>query len=61
VDDVGESDDGFGVEELMRNVVPYVLLQCRNKGLDNFETLDRASRDLLYEECKGCHNEHMVM
>jgi hypothetical protein len=61
VDDVGESDDGFGVEELMRNVVPDVLLQCRNKGLDNFETLDRASRDLLYEECKGCHNEHMVM
>jgi hypothetical protein len=37
-----------------------VLLQCRNKGFDNFETLNKASMDLLYEECKGCHKEHMV-
>jgi hypothetical protein len=37
-----------------------VLLQCRNKGFDNFETFNKASGDLLYEECKGCHTEHMV-
>jgi hypothetical protein len=49
------------VEEPMRNVAPDVLLQCRNKGFDNFETLNKASRDLLYEECKGCHKEHMVL
>jgi hypothetical protein len=47
------------VEEL-RNVAPNVLLQCRNKGFDNFETLNKASRD-LYEECKWCHKEHMVL
>jgi hypothetical protein len=53
-DDVGENnDEGLDVEELMHNVVPDVLLQCRNKSFDNFETLDKASRDLLYEECKG--------
>jgi hypothetical protein len=53
--DVGENDDGLDVEELMWNVAPDVLLQCRNKGFNNFDTLHKASRDLLYEECKGCH------
>jgi hypothetical protein len=38
-----------------------VLLHCRNKGFDNFETLNKASRNILYEECKGCHKEHMVL
>jgi hypothetical protein len=47
-DDVGENDEGVDVEELMQNVAPYVLLQCRNKGFDNFETLNKVSRDLLY-------------
>jgi hypothetical protein len=59
-DDVGENDEGLDVEELMRNVAPDVLLQCRNKGFDNFETLNKASRD-LYKECKGCHKEHTVL
>jgi hypothetical protein len=39
----------------MWNVAPDVLLQCINKGFDNFETLNKASRDPLYEECNGCH------
>jgi hypothetical protein len=46
-DDVGENNEGLDVEE------HDVLLQCRNKGFDNFEIFDKASRDLLYEECKG--------
>jgi hypothetical protein len=58
---VGENDESHDVEEPMQNVVPDVLLQCRNKGFDNFETLNKASRDLLYEECKGCHKEHTVL
>jgi hypothetical protein len=45
----------------MQNVAPDVLLQCRNKGFDNFETLNKALRDLLYEECKWCHKEHTVL
>jgi hypothetical protein len=61
LDDVGENDEGLDVEELMWNVAPDVLLQCRNKGFDNFETLNKTSRDLIYEECKGCHKEHMVL
>jgi hypothetical protein len=61
-DDGGDQDDeGFDVDELMRNVAPDVLLQCRNRGFDNFEILNKASRDLIYEECKGCHKEHTVL
>jgi hypothetical protein len=45
----------------MHNIAPNVLLQRRNKGFDNFEMLDKALRDLLYEECKGCGKEHMVL
>jgi hypothetical protein len=60
-DDVGENDEDLDVEGLMRNVAPDVLLQCRNKSFDNFETLNKASRDLLYEEWKGCQKEHIVL
>jgi hypothetical protein len=45
----------------MRIVVPDVLLQRRHKGFNNFEMLDKASRDLLYEECKECDKEHTVL
>jgi hypothetical protein len=38
-----------------------VLLHCRNKCFDNFETLNKTSRDHLYKECKGCHKEHTVL
>jgi hypothetical protein len=51
-DDAGHSDEGFDVEELMDNVAPDVLLRRRNKCFDNFEMLDKESRDLLCEECK---------
>jgi hypothetical protein len=60
-DDADHSDEGFVVEELMHNVVPDVLLQRRNKGFDNFEMLDKVSRDHLYEECRGCDKEHTVL
>jgi hypothetical protein len=59
-DEVGENDEVLDVEELMCNVVPDVLLQCRNKGFNNFETPDKASRDLC-KECKGYHKEHTVL
>jgi hypothetical protein len=45
----------------MRNVAPDVLLQRRNKGFNNLEMLDKASRDLLCEECKGCDKEHTML
>jgi hypothetical protein len=60
-DDADHSDDGFDVEELMRNAAPAVLLQRRNNGFSNLVMLDKASRELLYKECKGCDKEHMVL
>jgi hypothetical protein len=60
-DDVCENDEGLDVEQLMWNVAPDVLLQCRNKGFDYFEPLNKASRDLIYKECKGHHKEHTVL
>jgi hypothetical protein len=60
-DDTNHSDKCFDVEELMRNVAPDVLLQRRNKGFNNFKMLDKSSRDLLYEKCKGCDKEHTVL
>jgi hypothetical protein len=60
-DDEDHSDEGFDVEELMHNVAPDVLLKRRNKGFNNFEILDKTLRDLIYEECKGCDKEHMVL
>jgi hypothetical protein len=59
-DDAGHGDECFDVEELMRNIVPNVLLWRRNKSFDNFEMLDKALRD-LYKKCKGCDKEHMVL
>jgi hypothetical protein len=38
-DDVGENDEGLDVEEPMRNAALDVLLQCRNKGFNNFGTI----------------------
>jgi hypothetical protein len=49
-DDADHSDEGFDV-----------LLQRKNKGFNNFQMLDKASRDLLYEECKGYDREHTVL
>jgi hypothetical protein len=60
-DDADHSDEGSDVEELMHNVAPDMLLQRRNTGFDNFEMLDKALRDLLYEECKMCDKEHTVL
>jgi hypothetical protein len=34
----------------MHNVASNVLLQSKNKGFDNFGMLDKALRDLLYDE-----------
>jgi hypothetical protein len=61
-DRADHGDESFDVEELMHNFAPNVLLQRRNKGFNNFEMLlDKASRNLLYVECKGCDKVHTVL
>jgi hypothetical protein len=33
----------------------------RKRGLDNFDMLDKALRDILYKECKLSDKEHTVL
>jgi hypothetical protein len=61
LDDAGHGDEGFDIEEVMHNVVSDVLLRRRNRGFENFEMLDKVSRDFLYKECKWCDKEHTML
>jgi hypothetical protein len=60
-DDADHDDEDFDVEKLMHNVALDVFLQRRNKCFNNFDILDKVSRDLLYEECKRYDKEHTVL
>ena len=52
----------FDVEELLCHVEPQVLLNAgTTRGLDNFATIEKASKDLLFEESKGCSKENTVL
>jgi hypothetical protein len=37
----------------MQNVTPDVLLQCRNKGFEHFETLDKCRETFFTRTVKG--------
>jgi hypothetical protein len=57
--------DDRDVEELLCNIQHMVLLENRKGGLNNLETIAKASKELLYDESKGCVKEctilHMVL
>jgi hypothetical protein len=54
-----DDDADFDLEEMLRHAEPHVLRDTR--GLDNFEALQKASKELLYEESKGCDKEFTVL
>lgn len=45
----------------MRNITPEVLLENTAKGYNNFEALDKASKDFLYYGCHSCDNQFTVL
>jgi hypothetical protein len=53
--------EGIDVEELFHNTEHEDLLENRKRGLDNLETMEKASKELLYEESKGCHKECTIL
>jgi hypothetical protein len=53
--------EGIDVEELLHNIERKDLLENRNSGLDNLETMEKASKELLYEESKGCDKECTIL
>jgi hypothetical protein len=53
--------EGIDVEELLLNIGLMDLLENRKRGLDNIETMEKASKELLYEEFKGCDKECTIL
>jgi hypothetical protein len=53
--------DSLDVEELLCNIQREELLENRKRGFDNLETMEKASKELLYDESKGCDKECTVL
>ena len=51
---------GFDLDEMLRHAEPEVLTQSV-RGMDNYETLQKAAKDLLYNEANGCPKEFSVL
>jgi hypothetical protein len=58
-----EMEDDFDVEEMLCHIEPQVVMGAGTmlRGLDNFKTLQDASKTLLYDESKGCGKEFTVL
>ncbi|XP_066159869.1 uncharacterized protein [Oryza sativa Japonica Group] len=50
----------FDLEDMLRHVEPEVLTGTR-RGLDNWEALEKAAKELLYDEAKGCDKDYSVL
>ena len=62
IDEDMDVENNFDVEELLSHVEPQVLLRAgTTRGLDNFAALQKASKDPLYEESKGCGKEFTLL
>jgi hypothetical protein len=53
--------EGIDVEELLCNIEREDLLENRKRDLDNLEMMEKASKELLYEESKGCDKECTIL
>jgi hypothetical protein len=53
--------EGIDVEELLHNIERDDLLENRKGGLDNLETIEKTSKELLYKESKGCDKECTIL
>ena len=53
---IDDADIDFALEDMLRHVEPEVLIDTK-RGLDNWEELEKAAKDLLYDESKGCDRE----
>nr|XP_025877444.1 uncharacterized protein LOC107279356 [Oryza sativa Japonica Group] len=57
IDNVGID---FDLEDMLRHVEPDVLTG-RTRGLDNWEALEKAAKELRYDEAKGCDKDYTVL
>ncbi|XP_066165868.1 uncharacterized protein [Oryza sativa Japonica Group] len=56
VHDDGSVEDKIDLEEMLRHAEPEVLMGSA-RGLNNFEALQKAAKEVLYDESKGCDSE----
>jgi uncharacterized protein YqgQ/transcription elongation factor Elf1 len=59
--DDSHGGEGIDVEELLRNIEHEVLIENRKGGLDNLEMMEKALKELLYEESKGFNKECTIL
>ncbi|XP_052137311.1 uncharacterized protein LOC127755664 [Oryza glaberrima] len=57
IDNVGID---FDLEDMLWHVEPDVLTG-RRRGLDNWEALEKAAKELRYDEAKGCDKDYTVL
>nr|CAH65869.1 OSIGBa0103I21.2 [Oryza sativa] len=57
---VGCGEDKIDLEEMLRHAEPEVLIGSA-RGLNNFQTLQKAAKEVLYEESKGCDSEFSTL
>lgn len=53
-------DNIIELEEMLHCVEPEVLMGSA-RGLDNFEALEKATKDLVYDEPKSCDREFSTL
>ncbi|XP_066163766.1 uncharacterized protein [Oryza sativa Japonica Group] len=60
VHDDGSVEDKIDLEEMLRHAEPEVLMGSA-RGLNNFEALQKAAKEVLYDELKGCDSEFTTL
>nr|AAM92812.1 putative transposon protein [Oryza sativa Japonica Group] len=60
VHDDGSVEDKIDLEEMLRHAEPEVLMGSARE-LNNFEALQKAAKEVLYDESKGCDSEFTTL
>ncbi len=60
VHDDGSVVDKIDIEEMLRHAEPEVLMGSA-RGLNNFDALQKAAKEVLYDESKGCDSEFTTL
>jgi hypothetical protein len=58
--DDGSGEDKINVEQMLRHAEPEVTMGSV-RGLNNFEALQNAAKEVMYDESKGCNSEFTTL
>jgi hypothetical protein len=57
----GHGGEDIDVEELLLNTELKDLIEYRKRGMDNLEMMEKASKELLYKQSKGCDKDCTIL